>query len=502
MSETRPAREAVEAKRLDEGENEIDLLVLLAGMIKKFKKLWWAVLLLALAFALALGGYKHVRYVPVYRASATFAVNRRLLASTGNDSYGYSYDFGTVSQLTDTFPYIVSSDLLMNIVAREMNTDYVYANIYSSGVEDTNLFTIYVEAMDANYAFQVLRSVIANYPKIAEYVIGDTQLSMLIEPVVPEEAYNSPQVIRYALIGAFAGGLLGLGLLFLLAYFNNSIKTLEEISTILNQTPLGVLPRAGSRRANRGAPTISILNRAANGGLREAFRSLRTRLLRDLGERGAKVLMVTSTMANEGKSTVAANLAISIAQRNASVILVDADMRRSSMVQYLGLRDPKYTYIDIASGAASVQDALIEYRVEGLRCLECGRSDAPIEMLGSPAFAETIRRLRTMADFVIIDTPPCGMLADASAFAPACDAALFVIKQDGPSKWQILDALEVIHFSGLPIVGCVLNHVLSGITGYGYGFGYTQHNYAGAYARKNYEAYSAKTRPPERQNET
>ena len=490
MSENRPMREADEARRLNESEGEIDLLVLLADMTKKFKTFWWVVLLFIVAFSLALGGYKRVTYVPVYRASATFAVNRRLLTSTGNDSYGYSYDYGTVSQLTDTFPYIVSSDLLMNIVAQQMGTDYVYANIYASGVEDTNIFTIYVEATNANYAYQVLMGVIENYPQIAEYVIGDTQLSMLIDPVVPGMPYNSSQALKYALMGGLAGAFLGLGFLFLLAYFNNSVKTLEDVSKMLNQNPLGVLPRAGSRRANRGVPGISILHRAASSGLREAVRSLRTRLLRDMDERGAKVLMVTSATAGEGKSTVAANIAISIAQRHVTVILVDADMRRASMVNYLGIRSPQYTYLDVAAGTASLRDALVDYRVEGLRCLECGKLESPIEVLGSPEFAETIRRLRMMADFVIIDTPPCGMLADASAFAPACDAALFVIKQDGPSKWQILDALEAISYTGLPVVGCVLNDVPSGFTGYGYGYGYSQRNYAGAYAKKNYESYS------------
>ncbi len=486
----RPAHELDEARRLNEAEDEIDLLVLLAGMLKKLKSLWWAVLLLAVVFSAALGGYKKASYVPVYRASATFAVNRRLLTSTGNDSYGYSYDYGTVSQLTDTFPYVVSSDLLMNIVAREMGTDYVYARIYSSGVEDTNLFTIYVEAIDPNYAYRVLLSVIENYPKISEYVIGDTQLSMLIDPVVPTAPYNSSQVLKYALLGALVGGFLGLGLLFLLSYFNKSIKTLEDVSNILNQTPLGVLPHAGGRR-HRDVQEGSILNRAGSSGLRESIRSLRTRLLRDMDERGAKVLMVTSTMAGEGKSTVSTYLAISIAQRHASVILIDADMRRASLVRYLGIQEPKFTYLDVAAGKARIEDALIDYKIEGLRYLECGKANAPMEVLGSNGFMEMIRRLRTMADFVIIDTPPCGMLADASAFAPACDAALFVIKQDGSTKWQILDAIEAINFTGLPVIGCVLNDVLSGFTGYGYGFGYSQRNYTGAYARKNYEAYSA-----------
>lgn len=492
MTERRPVRETDEATRLSTEESEIDLVVLLVGMLKKFKRLWWVILLLTVLFALALGEYKAQSYVPIYRASATFAVNRRLLASTGNDSYGYSYEYGTVSQLTDTFPYIISSDLLMNIVAKQMGTDYVYANIYSSGVEDTNLFSIYVEAQNANYAYNVLLAVIENYPKIAEYVIGDTQLNMLIDPVIPDAPYNSPQTLRYALMGGLVGAFAGLMFLFLLAYFNHSVKTLEDITNMLNQVPLGTLPHAGSRRSNRGAPEIAVLNRAANAGLREAIRSLRTRLLRDMAEQDAKVLMVTSTMAGEGKSTVATNLAISIAQRHASVILVDADTRRASMISYLGMQKPKYTYLDVAAGKASIQDALVEYRVEGLRCLECGKAEAPLEALGSPAFLETIRQLRTLADFVIVDAPPCGMLADATVFAPACDAALFVIKQDGPSKWQILDALEAISFTDLPIIGCVLNNVLSGFMGYGYGhgYGYSQRNYAGAYDRRKYETYS------------
>jgi capsular polysaccharide biosynthesis protein len=211
----------------------------------------------------------------MYRASATFAVDRRLSTSTGNDSYGYSYDYGTVSQLTDTFPYIVSSDLLMDVVADEMGTPYVYANIYSSGVEDTNLFSIYVEAADPDYAYSVLNSVISNYPKVAEYVIGDTQLSMLIDPVVPDAPVNDSQTMKYLGIGALAGFVVGMGILFLMAYLNNSVKTIEDISKMLNQTPLGIVPHVATRKRRSSSPaSVSILGRSTETGLREASRAM------------------------------------------------------------------------------------------------------------------------------------------------------------------------------------------------------------------------------------
>ena len=490
MSEERNARDGDEARRIQEGENEIDVLVLFAGILKKFKAHWWVVLVPAILVALALGGYKYLTYRPMYRVTATFTVNRRLLTSTGNDSYGYSYDYGTVSQLTDTFPFLVSSDLLTDVIADEMGTDKVSADIYSSGVEDTNLFSIYVDARDPDYAYQVMQSVIKNYPKVAEYVIGDTQLSMLINPFVPDAPYNDSQALKYLLIGGLAGFVVGMGILFLMAYFNNSVKTVEDISQMLNQTSLGILPHVATRkRRSSGASTVSILSRSTDGGMREAMRSIRTRLLRDMDERGAKVLMVTSSIAGEGKSTIAMNLAITIAQKHASVILVDADLRHSSMVKYLGLRDPQFTYLDVADGKAKIEDALIDSRIEGLKFLPCGSSAAPLEILSSQKFSATIKRLQNMADFVIVDTPPCGMLADASAFAPSCDAALFVIRQDTSTKWQVLDALQAISFTGLPILGCVLNDVSAGLAGYGYGYGYGSYGY-GAYGRRHYGYYN------------
>ena len=211
------------------------------------------------------------------------------------------------------------------------------------------------------------------------------------------------------------------------------------------------------------------------------MRLIRTRLERQL--EGKQVLMVTSSISGEGKSTVAANLAISMALKGKRVILVDCDLRNPTTAKIFNLKEKYPGLVSVLRGECRVEDTLYEVRKDGqpvgLTLLPGGeRESRLVEILGSEAMSNLIARLRARADVVILDTPPSAVLVDAMMLVKYVDAVAYVVMSDFARRRYIFDGMEELSNSDAPIVGCILNggRTRSGSYGYygtkKYGYGY------------------------------
>ncbi len=459
---------------------KIDLYNLIDQYWKVFRRLWWIVLLLAVLGAA--GGYVYAvrTYRPYYEAYTTFTISRRT-------SYGYtaSYYSGTASadQMAKTFPYIISSEALKRQIADDLGMETVPAEISASSVEDTNLFTIRVRAGDPQLAYDVLQSVIANYPNVAQYIIGETMLNYLEESGVPEKPGNSSGA-RGRLVKMGAAGLLA-GLLIVL-YFTlnrNTISKEEDFSSHLNVRCLGTVPTVAFKKRNKRSPqALNLLNSRVSSSYQDAIRLVRTRLVRELLDRDAKTFLVTSAVPQEGKSTVAVNLAISLSQMGANVILVDCDLRNPSVEKVLGSSAGGMGFLNVLTGQCGLEEAIHPLKEAGIRVLPQGENaERKRSLLHGKQFAAMIRQLSGLADYVVVDTPPVGVLADTLILSGCISEALFVVKQDYAKVSDILDGLRSLKGSGVHLLGCVLNHTEGGITGH--------YGYYGRYSRYGYKRY-------------
>ena len=174
---------------------------------------------------------------------------------------------------------------------------------------------------------------------------------------------------------------------------------------------------------------------------------------------GAKVILVTSSVPEEGKSTVAANLALSLAESGNRVILVDLDLRKPSVNQVIGAGQGMKTGLaDILAGKSTWQELAIEAKKWHLTVLYGGRkNDNPLKLIQSESMKQMIREMKENYDFVILDTPPAAMLSDASAIAEYADCGIYVVKQDFASVALIKEGLSVLNETGLPVLGVVIN---------------------------------------------
>ena len=218
----------------------------------------------------------------------------------------------------------------------------------------------------------------------------------------------------------------------------------------------------------------------------ESFRTIRNRLEKEVSEKNMRTIMVTSALPSEGKSTVAANLALSLAHKDRRVILVDGDLRNPSVIKSLGIEGREKGILDVLTAGTKVGEALISYNdSNNLFVLGgYGSYSNPPELLSSEYFRRLLEMLKRVADFVIIDTPPSAVVSDASIIANNVDGCVFVVRQDYAKLDSLQEGMDMMSGTGAHVVGTVLNGTEASVFSGGYGYGYYQ--YGGYYGKYGY----------------
>lgn len=216
-------------------------------------------------------------------------------------------------------------------------------------------------------------------------------------------------------------------------------------------------------------------------GTKEACNSLRTNIKFCGGD--IKVIILTSSIENEGKSTVALNLVRSLAEDNKKVLLIDADLRKSVLVatKKIRVRGEARGLAHYLSGQATLDEIIYTTNVENLEVVMAGpMTPNPTELLGSDAFKRLVATVRDNYDFVIIDTPPLGTVIDTAVIAPICDGAIMIIESEVISYKLAQMVKKQLEVTGCHILGVVLNKVEIS------NGGYYNHYYKGYY-KKDYK---------------
>ncbi len=280
----------------------------------------------------------------------------------------------------------------------------------------------------------------------------------------------SPVMATNAAFGLGAGVVLGLGIALLLSRLDRRVKTVREAEEV-GLTVLGVVPRipaevaptpAPASRRRRGEPTKAsaadtIVHTHPMSSTAENCRTIRTNLMFMAGDEPLRTLAVTSGSPQEGKTTVAANLAISIAQSGKRVLVVDTDMRRPRLHRAFGLSG-RIGLTSILVGDAKIEDAAQESFVPNVHVLACGPIPPnPSELLHRERFQHFVRDARDSYDFVLFDSPPLGPVTDAAVLAPQVDGVLIVVKAQQTTRDSVIAVLRQLSDVGAKIAGGVIN---------------------------------------------
>ena len=292
-------------------------------------------------------------------------------------------------------------------------------------------------------------------------VVVEQRASIPDDPVVPKTARNIA-------IGLAVGLMLGVAFAVLRDLLDNTVKSRETLEDLTGSAVIGTIPLDKERRRK-----AAIAYENDNSPIAEAFRKFRTNLQFLAVDNPPRVLVLTSSVPHEGKSTTAINVALALAEAEHSVVLVDGDMRRPMLHKYLDLVGA-VGFSTVLSGGASLEEALQATRFPGLTVLTSGAIPPnPSELLGSQSARRLLEELRLRFDYVVVDSTPLLAVTDAAILAAASDAVFVIARYGQTRREQIAHAVANLQSVGAPLLGAVLTMMPTrGSGSYGYGYSY------------------------------
>lgn len=304
----------------------------------------------------------------------------------------------------------------------------------------------------------------------------------------------SPRTRTNILIAAVVGGMIAVGIIFLIDYLDDTVKTPEQVLEDTDLTTLGAIAIIKQDDNDQGLITQA----SPRDPISEAYRVIRTNLDFSSVDEELKSFLVSSASPSEGKSTTAANLAIVIAQTGKKVVLIDADLRRPIQHKIFNLSNNMGLTTSILDSQTPVSSHLQETNVNNLRLLTSGPIPPnPAELLNSHRMKEVIKEFESLVDVLVFDTPPVLTVADASIIGPQVTGALLVVHTGKTRRDTFVNAVERLSRTGVHIFGAVLNKVKLDRSGYGYYYYYySSYEYNAKSKRRHSKKSSKSTRIP------
>ncbi len=321
-----------------------------------------------------------------------------------------------------------------------------------------------------------------------------TPTVMQVETANKPTSPISPKPVQSAMLAAAIGLFVTAGFAFLVEFLDDTLKTPDDIKDLLDTPVIGFIGEL-KNNPKQGEDSLGVfVAKNPRSPVAEAFRSLRTNLEYSSVDHPARTILVTSSGESEGKSTVAANLAIVEAQSGKNVIIIDSDMRRPKVhVQFN--KSNRRGLSDVVTGKLHIDDVLKTYdQVENLSIITCGTIPPnPSELLGSERMSQTLKDLEERFDLVIIDTPPM-IVSDAQILSGKVDGVIFVVIPGQTRAIAALRPIEELNRIGSHVLGIVANKIPKSRDYY-----YGGYNYYSPYS--NHYSYHNQTIAPNTEKE-
>lgn len=450
---------------------QIDLI----SMLKDIAKEWWAILLLSLAVALFADIWANATYQPEYKTSTTFVVTAK-----GMNTNVYQ-NLNSTQQMAQQFTEILDSNVLKKKVAQDLNMSSLNIDSSVDLVPETNLITLSVKAGTAVESYRILQSIMKNYNTVSDYAIKNVIIETIQSPAVSMAPVNPLNEKKTMVIAFIAATAVLMVLVAGISYLRDTIKNPKDVTSKLDTRLLGSIyheKKSKSLKLRKKKEFVSMLisNPLRSFQYAESNKMMASRVRSYLDKENAKTLLVTSVMENEGKSTVAANLALGLAQEGNRVMLIDCDFRKPAQYKIFDMEGKNGDDLGkVLTGKAGTENLIRNWNDTNLYMILNRTSSNSIEtMLKSTTLRQIVGFCRQNMDYVIIDTSPLALVSDTEELAQMADASVLVVRQDTVLTKDINDAIDILNNTRGKVLGCVLNDASSSqITGstahYGYG---------------------------------
>ena len=444
---------------------------------------WLWILVLALIVSMVAYIVTDLFYAPFYQTNTTLVVTTRDSSATV-----YS-NLASTTALANVFTELVTSSVFRQTILEQTGLEHFSGSITAAAVPDSNILTMQVTDKDPRTAFAVTRAILENHQEMTSNVMGNVVLEVLQKPTVPVRPANRTNSRQVMLLAALAACVLGCCLVGWLSFTRDAVRSSKEARAKLNCHYLGSIPheqkyRTLRARLRRPKTSVLVTDPAVSFRFVEAVRKVCRRIEQQMN--GGKTLMVVSLLENEGKSTVAVNLALVLAKKYSRVLLIDCDLRKPACAKQLHVKWNGPGVKDVLSGKAVPEEQIITDGRSGLDLLleksparNCG------ELIGSKYMEQLVQWARERYDYVVLDLPPMSAVADAESIMEQADASLLVVRQNAAVAPGLNRAIATLKKGKAKLVGCVLNNVFSTFlsSGRGYGSSYGHYGHYGKYNR-------------------
>lgn len=454
--------------------NRIDLNKMIIYMLKR---IWLIIICAEIGF-----GVKYLyttRYIPdYYTASGTMYVNN------GNPSlseyqYTNSGDLNSAIQLINTYMVVVRSEKVMNAVVERLSKDYpgITASMISptlsmKSVSDTGVVAVSSKTKNALLSAAIVNAVMEDAPEEIIRVVGAGSIEIIDSAKVPIFPDGRGE-INNGMRGALYGAAIGVFILAVLFMLDQKITSANDITEKYNPPVLASLQRV---YAGKARPDAFMLTSQSPMEVMESYAKLRMNLLYTLIGKTSHSVVITSSISGEGKTTIAANLAISCAMGGKKVLLVDGDLRRACQRDVFEFDKRALGLSDILFGKCKWQDAILKDIRETLDLMPAGHIPPnPAELLASNEMLSLLEELEKEYELVLIDMPPINIVADPLVLSNNVAGCLFVTRQNFSDHRDVKKALIASEMTGMNVLGFIF---------YGENI-----NQGGYYSRRYYKSY-------------
>ena len=429
------------------------------GLILLLLKNWWIIVVLCISAVLCYTSVSRLTYTPTYTSSATFMVSAK-------DSTSAYNSLTTTQSMASVFVEVFQSNVLREKVKEQMPDGKFTGTINTTTIPETNLLIVTVTSEEPDMSFRALNLVVENYTSISDYLFANAQLEVIKDPVIPMMPSNPMDLESdYPLVLLIAVAL-GVGSIFAIYLLRDTVKTAKAARRRIDARLLRTINHEEKNKTLRArlrgkniAPLIT--NPLIRKDFIEDNLSLSSTVEYHARKRGQKVIMVTSVGENEGKSTIAANLALSLAEKDRRVVLLDCDFRKPSLHKIFEVPVEKSQTITsyLLQDDPDPTSYLMDSKKYGIQLGVSQNSGKSItRLLNNGKLESLLQMLKANADYVILDTPPMLAAADTERIAAMTDTAVLVVRSDFMPMDMVNDGMDRLRKSAPDVCGFVLNN--------------------------------------------
>ena len=462
------------------GQRQMDPAEMIEDYLRCFRKYWLQLFLVLIAAAAMTVAFLNQTYEPVYTAKITYAVKKT--GDTSVDSTLTRRLSSSIDTMTKTSEF--QEELSANMKDSVPDGSFWFSSQYTDGV---NLYIITVNAKSYEYVDEILEAFEKIYPSWADRSNGSVDLEVVDRVQASAEPGNGYSLIDFAVKGILVGLVLVAGLATLYVQLIRTVRKEKDMKKITSKGCISVLPEVMVKKRNHSKRVqLMISNKRVDWGYKQSVLSAQSRIDLQMEKNDQKVLLVTSTLPQEGKSIFSVNLALAEIQNGKKTILIDGDFRNPSVERILGFDDKAKGLSDFFDGKADAEEIIVNSG--NLSVISAGTKNGGISgIISDQMMQDLMCYLRKTYDMIIIDTPPAGLFSDAEIFTKYSDVVVYMVRYDHVSVREVQEGIEPF-IQNEKLLGYVINQSHGNFSNYGrygrYGkYGYSKYGHYGKYKR-------------------